>query len=155
MSRTVWRETKQNLINISDGSPVQCVKGLFTALYVTLKRLLLGVNTDVDFETVRSEKGLSTTLLITHKCVLAPMCLLVCTQISCCAISPWAAFECALIALYLKRNNKKMAWNQKQFVDWAERWSVLIFGDKMRQVDLSDGTCSQWLNHVSIQSCWA
>lgn len=84
------------------GSPVQRVERLFTALYVTLEWLLLGVNTDVDLKAVRGEKGLSTALLITHECVLAPMRFLVCPQVSCCAVRPCAAFEHALVPLYLK-----------------------------------------------------
>lgn len=60
-------------------SPVQCVKGLFAALHVTLKWFLLGVNTNMDFEAVRGEEGLSTALLVTHKGVFAPVRLLVCS----------------------------------------------------------------------------
>lgn len=68
---------------------------------ITLKRLLLGVNTDMDLEAVRGEKGLSTALLIAHKCVLAPVCLLVCPQVSRRAVCSCAAFEHALVALHL------------------------------------------------------
>ena len=74
-------------------------------MHVTLKRLLLGVNSDMDLETVRGEEGLSAALLITHKCVLAPVCFLMCPQVSCRAVSSCAAFECALVALYLMVEN--------------------------------------------------
>lgn len=83
------------------GPPVQGVKGLLTALHVTLKRLLLGVYTDVDLEAVRGEEGLSAALLITHKCVFTPVGLLVCSQVSRRAVRPRAAFEHALVTLHL------------------------------------------------------
>lgn len=88
------------------GSPVQCVEGLFTALHVTLKWLLLGVNTDMDLKAVRGEKGLSTALLIAHERVLAPVCFLVCPQVSCCAVRPCAAFKGALVPFYLTEGEK-------------------------------------------------
>ncbi len=40
--------------------PVQGVEGLFTAIHVALKRSFLGVNSDVNLETVRGEKRLAT-----------------------------------------------------------------------------------------------
>lgn len=70
-------------------------------MHITLKRLLLGVNTDVDLEAVRGEEGLATALLIAHECVLAPVCLLVCPQVSRRAVRPRAAFKHALVALHL------------------------------------------------------
>ena len=70
-------------------------------MHITLKRLLLGVNTDMDLKAVRGEEGLSATLLITHKCVFASVRLLVCSQVSCRAVRPGAAFEHALVALDL------------------------------------------------------
>lgn len=107
---TVLKElTKQNKITVStiktcEGSPVQRVKCLFAALHITLERFLFCVNTDMDLETVRGEEGLPAALLIAHKGVLAPVCLLMRPQISCCAVSPWATFKCALVPLYLKED---------------------------------------------------
>ena len=90
-----------NITKLCAGPPVQGVKSLLTALHVTLKRLLLGVYTDVDLEAVRGEEGLSAALLITHKCVFTPVGLLVCSQVSRRAVRPCAAFEHALVALHL------------------------------------------------------
>ena len=87
-------------------SPVQCVEGFLTALHFTLKRLLLGVNADVDLETVRGEEGLSTALLITHKRVLAPVSLLVRPQVSRRTVRPGAALKHALVALHLQEEVK-------------------------------------------------
>lgn len=55
----------------------------------------------MDLEAVRGEEGLSTALLIANKGVLAPVCLLVCPQVSCRAVRPCATFEHALVALHL------------------------------------------------------
>lgn len=72
-------------------------------MHVTLKWLLLGVNADVDLEAVRGEEGLPAALLVAHERVLAPVGLLVGAQVPCCAVRPRAAFEHALVALYLMR----------------------------------------------------
>jgi len=71
-------------------------------MHITLKRLLLGVNADMDLEAVGGEEGLPTAQLITHKCVLAPVRLLVRSQVSRRAVRPGAAFEHALVALHLE-----------------------------------------------------
>lgn len=55
----------------------------------------------MDLEAVGGEEGLSTALLITHERVLAPVCLLVCSQVSRRAVRPGAAFKHALVALHL------------------------------------------------------
>ena len=70
-------------------------------MHITLKWLLLGVNPDVDLEAVRCEEGLSAALLIAHERVLAPVRLLVRSQVSRRAVRPGAAFEHALVALHL------------------------------------------------------
>lgn len=75
-------------------------------MHIALKRLLLGMNTDMDLEAVRSEEGLSAALLITHKCVFAPVSLLVCPQVSCRTVRPCAALEHALVTLHLIEKGK-------------------------------------------------
>lgn len=77
------------------------------------------MNTDVDFETVRGEKGLSAALLIADKRVLAPVCFLVCPQVSCCAVGPSAAFKSALVAFYLMNDKKKVrkGFNSTEIID--------------------------------------
>lgn len=72
-------------------------------MHVALKRLLLGVNADVDLEAVRGEEGFPTALLVTHERVLAPVGLLVGAQVPCRTVRPRAAFEHALVALHLMR----------------------------------------------------
>lgn len=61
----------------------------------------------MDLEAVRCEEGLSTALLIAHKCVLAPVRLLVCSQVSRRAVRPGAAFEHALVALHLTEEEEE------------------------------------------------
>lgn len=81
--------------------PVQCIEGFFAALNITLKRLLLGVDTNVDFEAIGGQKGLPTSLLVANKGVFPPVSLLMSAQVACSAIGTWAAFKGALIALHL------------------------------------------------------
>ena len=76
-------------------------------MHITLKWLLLGVNTDMDLEAIRREEGLSAALLIAHECVLAPVCLLVCPEVSRCAVCSCAAFEHALVALHLTEGEEE------------------------------------------------
>lgn len=83
------------------GLPVQCVKGFFTALHIALKRFLLGVHANMNFEAVRGEEGLPTALLIANEGVFAPVGLLVGPQVSCGAVCPGAAFKHTLVALHL------------------------------------------------------
>lgn len=95
------------VIRLRLSSPVQGVEGLFAALHVALKRLLLGVNAHVDLEAVRGEEGLPTALLVAHERVLAPVGLLVGAQVPCRAVRPRAAFEHALVALHLLRGGQE------------------------------------------------
>lgn len=55
----------------------------------------------MDLETVRREEGLSTALLIAHKCVLAPVSLLVCPQVPRRTVRPCAALKHALVTFHL------------------------------------------------------
>ena len=66
--------------------PIQCVVGLLTALLITFKGFLLGVNADVDLQTVGGEEGLVTAQLVADKCVLSSVSLLVGPQVPCCAV---------------------------------------------------------------------
>lgn len=66
--------------------PVQCVVGLLTALLITLEGLLLGVNADVDLQTVGGEEGLVTAQLVADKRVFSSVSLLVSPQVPCCAV---------------------------------------------------------------------
>lgn len=84
--------------------PVQGVKCLFTALHVALKRLLLSVHSNMDFEAVGGKKGLATALLIADKSVFPTVCLLVSAQVSGGAIGARAALKGALVSLNLRDN---------------------------------------------------
>lgn len=81
--------------------PVQCIEGFFTALNITLKRLLLGVNTNVDFEAIGGQEGLPTSLLVAYKGIFPPVSLLMGAQVACSAVGTRAALKGALIALHL------------------------------------------------------
>lgn len=61
----------------------------------------------MDLEAVRGEESLSAALLIAHERVLAPVCLLVCPQVSRRAVRPCAAFEHALVALHLREEEEE------------------------------------------------
>lgn len=82
--------------------PVERVEGLLTALNVTLKRLLLGVNANVNLQAVRREEGFSAALLVADKRVLPPVCLLMRPQVPRRAVCPLAALERALVSLHLQ-----------------------------------------------------
>lgn len=92
------------------------------------------MNTDMNLEAVWGEEGLSTALLIAHKSVLAPVCLLVGTQVPCCAVRPCAAFKHTLIAIHLMEEEEE-AWKaQPALIDiycilsgsWINKGSTLI-----------------------------
>lgn len=68
----------------------------------------------MDFETVGGEEGLSASLLIAHKRVLASVRFLVCPQVSRSAVGPSAAFKSALIAFYLMNGTKTNRNNNNQ-----------------------------------------
>lgn len=86
--------------------PVQCIKGFFTALNITLKRFLLGVDTNVDFEAVGGQESLSTAFLVTHKGVFPSVRLLVGAQVACGAVGTRTALKCALVAFHLSGKTK-------------------------------------------------
>lgn len=81
-------------------------------MHITLKGLLLGVNANMDLEAVWSEESLSTALLIAHKRVFTPVCLLVGTQVPCRAVGPGAAFKHTLVAINLMEEHEE-EWEPK------------------------------------------
>lgn len=93
----------------------------------------------MNLEAVWGEEGLSTALLIANECVLAPVGLLVCPQVSRRAVCPCAAFEHTLVALDLIEEEEEGKSAAKHAWIHNMKW-------QSESCDLSDWIWTQWIS---------